>query len=142
MDFAQISEFAVSHIILVAVTAVIATLLIGNELTLQARGASSISSLSLVQLLNKDGAQVLDIRESGKFKAGHIIGATNASLDALTKTPALAKLKKGTPVVVADERGTTAGRAAPLLKGQGFDQVFQLKGGMTSWQGDGLPVEK
>ncbi|MFT5063579.1 MAG: rhodanese-related sulfurtransferase [Gammaproteobacteria bacterium] len=142
MDFAQISEFAVSHIILVAVTVVIASLLIGNELTLQARGASSISSLSLVQLLNKDGAQVLDIRESGKFKAGHIIGAVNASLDALTKNPSLAKLKNGKPVVVADELGTTAGRAATLLKGQGFDQVFQLKGGMTSWQGDGLPVEK
>lgn len=142
MDFAQISEFAVNHIILFAVTAVIATLLIGNELTLKARGASSITSLSLVQLLNKDGAQVLDIRESGKYKSGHIIGAINASLEALSKNPSAAKLKKDKPVVIADELGTTAGRAATLLKSEGFDQVFQLKGGMTSWRGDGLPVEK
>lgn len=142
MDFAQISEFTVNHIILVVVTAVIATLLIGNELTLQARGATSISSLSLVQLLNKDGAQVLDIRESGKFKAGHIIGATNASLGSLAASPQLAKLEKSKPIVIADELGTTAGRAATLLKGEGFEKVFQLKGGMTSWQGDGLPVEK
>lgn len=142
MDFAQISEFAVNHIILLAVTAVIATLLIGNEITLQARGASSISSLALVQLLNKDNAQVVDVRESGKFKAGHIIGAINASLDAITKSPAVAKLQKDKAVVVADELGTSAGRAATLLKNEGFEQVFQLKGGMTSWQGDGLPVEK
>lgn len=143
MDFAQISEFATNHIILVAVTAVIATLLIGNELTLKARGGSSISSLTLVQMLNKDQAQVLDVREAAKFKGGHIIGAINASLDSLTKNPAaLKKLKKEQPVVVADELGTTAGRAATVLKNEGFDEVFLLKGGMTSWQGDGLPVEK
>lgn len=143
MDFAQASEFIANHVILVAVTVVIATLLIGNEITLQARGASSISSLTLVQLLNKDSAQVLDIRESGKYKAGHIIGAINASLDSLSKNPAaLKKLNKDQPVVVADELGTTAGRAANVLKGEGFEKVFQLKGGMTSWQGDGLPVEK
>ena len=36
----------------------------------------------------------------------------------------------------------TSGQAAQLLTKQGFENVFNLKGGMGEWQGANLPVVK
>ena len=44
--------------------------------------------------------------------------------------------------IVTDRNGTRAGAACRLLKGSGFSNVYQLKGGLSAWQQASLPVEK
>ena len=46
----------------------------------------------------------------------------------------------GVPIV--DESGKESDKAASILKKEGFSQINILKGGMTGWVGEGLPVTK
>lgn len=49
---------------------------------------------------------------------------------------------KSKPIIVACKHGQTAGVAMAKLTKAGFERVYKLKGGMTQWQTDGLPLVK
>jgi rhodanese-related sulfurtransferase len=40
------------------------------------------------------------------------------------------------------DSGTTANRAADLLRKAGYQNVFNIRGGLTSWRSDNLPIVK
>ncbi|TAE59522.1 MAG: rhodanese-like domain-containing protein, partial [Bacteroidetes bacterium] len=52
------------------------------------------------------------------------------------------KLDKSQPVFVYCAVGGRSGRSAQTLQQLGFTQVYDLEGGITRWQQEGLPVEK
>ena len=49
---------------------------------------------------------------------------------------------KASPIVVVCKHGQSSGAVAAKLKKAGFERVFKLKGGMTQWQTDNLPIVK
>ena len=95
-----------------------------------------------VQLINRQDAAVVDVREPGEFKGGHIPNARSIPLGQLAeRTKDLDKLK-GKPVVLACASGNRSMTAAGTLRKAGFEQVVSLSGGMAAWQQAGMPVEK
>lgn len=78
-------------------------------------------------------AQVIDVREKDEFNAGHIMGARNFPMSMLKQS--LASLRKDQPVYIYDQSKTISVRAASLLKKNGFNNLFILKGGYEDWDG-------
>jgi len=79
--------------------------------------------------------QLVDIRESREFAAGHIKMAINRPLGDLKNN--LAQISKDKDIVLIDLNGTRAQSAWQVLVENGYDQtkVKVLTGGMLQWNG-------
>ena len=105
------------------------------------RGAKA-SPLKATQLINQGKALILDVREPAEFAAGHLPDSRNIDLLELPKKfDELGKFKTK-PVIVICKSGIRSSKAASLLGGAGFTEVFSLDGGMDAWLAQGLPVVK
>ncbi|MCE2424607.1 MAG: rhodanese-like domain-containing protein [Pseudomonadales bacterium] len=135
----QLFEFIANHPILVGAFLLTFALFVRNEVV---RGGRAVSPQELVNLVNRDGAVVIDVRDAKEFAVGHIVDAVNVPHTALgTRVGELEKYKTK-PVVVACKMGQHAGPAGTVLRKAGFENVARLKGGVTGWINDNLPVVK
>lgn len=77
-----------------------------------------------------DPATVIDVRQAGEYTGGHLPGARNIELGALTSQAALVE---GRPVVTMCGHGERAATAASLLERAGHTAVAVLLGGPPDW---------
>ena len=103
-------------------------------------GIPAVSPQQLAMLVNRQEAQVVDIRDASAFKAGHIVGAVHIPATQLMDKIEAGVLDKARPVIVVCQAGIQAGSAANVLKSAGCDQIYKLQGGMQSWLADNMPV--
>ena len=82
-------------------------------------------------------AVVLDVREPGEFRSGHIPGAIHIPLGELGRR--LRDLDRETAVITVCRTGHRSGAAAKLLAREGY-KVENLRGGMIAWMREQLPV--
>ena len=76
------------------------------------------------------GAILLDVREAGEFRSGHIPGAMNVPLSVIETIA----LPKDRPLYVYCLRGTRSRRAVGILKRKGYDA--RSIGGIASYKGE------
>jgi len=76
---------------------------------------------------------IIDIRSAADFNAGHIKNAHNVTLAGILDHIESVDLSSYTKVAVVCYTGQTAGYAASLLRLMGYEKVFTLKWGMSSW---------
>ena len=110
----------------------------GNRL----RGMKEVSSAEALQLINHKNALVLDVREADAFNAGHILNSKLIPLDKLKERADELERYREQPIVVVCRSGQRSTAAGLLLGKQGFNQVYNLKGGVLAWQKASLPLEK
>ena len=106
-------------------------------------GGPSINAAQATQLINREDALVVDVREPGEYGNGHILGAKNVPLSRIDSAGSeIAAKRKDKPVIVYCDDGSRSGKAAAALRSQGFAKAVNLSGGLGAWQQAGLPVEK
>jgi len=70
-------------------------------------------TVNFAQLI-KEGAQIIDVRTSGEFASGHIIGSINIPLQNITAS--LTKIKKDKPIITCCASGMRSASARSILK--------------------------
>ena len=135
----QLFEFIGNHPILVGAFLLIFALFVRNELV---RGGRAVTAQELVNLVNRDGAVVVDVRDKAEFSQGHIVDAINVPHGALNTRLAELEKYKERPLVLACKMGQHAGAAGTVLRRAGFQNVSRLKGGVAEWRNQNLPVVK
>jgi len=137
----QLIEFASNHMLLVGGFVVVAVLLI-QELATGGTGKGSIDPKGATELINHQNAVVIDVRPENDFTSGHIINAVNIPMSSFSGK--IDKLKKyqGRPVIISCRSGGQSNSACRMLRKAGFDQVFNLQGGMLAWQNANFPVSR
>ena len=108
------------------------------------RGASlgGLAATSVVQLINREKAVLIDVCGPDEYAAGHASGSKNVPLDELeARLPTVVK-NKAVPVVMVCASGGRAARAAVIARKLGYEKAQVLAGGLKSWKEAGLPVEK
>jgi rhodanese-related sulfurtransferase len=134
-------EFIKNNIMLIAVAAVSGTMLVWPYLR-RSSGGPWVSTLEATQLINREDALVLDVREPTEFAAGHMPGAKNVPLASVEARAGELDKHKAKPVIVMCETGSRSSKAAGILRARGFANVVNLSGGFPAWQQAGLPVAK
>ncbi len=93
----------------------------------------TITAEELTQL-QSSGAWVIDVRTNSEYISGHIPSALNIPLDQLSG--AAATWSTTQPIVVYCATGARSAQAATLLAERGFQEVYDLAGGVVSWAGE------
>ena len=76
---------------------------------------------------------LLDVRQPGEYEAEHIPGAKLIPLPGLKE--GLPQMDKQKPLIVYCASGGRSLAAAQLLSGLGFNEIYNLQGGIKGWQG-------
>ena len=135
-------KFVIENWYLVAAMIVSGAYLIWPEIQKLLGANSEVGTLEAVQLINQKNAVILDVREATEYSGGRIANAKQIPLSQLAlKLKDLEKFKEK-PIIVACRAGLRSAGACKLLKQNAFNQVYQLKGGLTAWQQANLPLEK
>jgi rhodanese-related sulfurtransferase len=94
-------------------------------------------TISQLRTETSSSAQLVDVRSTTEFDAGHIPGAVNIPMDQIESR--LNDLSRTAPVILICKAGTRARITAELLSGCGHDFAV-LEGGTDAWVRSGLPV--
>ena len=136
------AEFVMNNLALVALFVASGAMLLWPEIARLAGASNEIGTLEATRLMNQGPSLILDVREGADYAAGHLPRARHIPLKELDKRlDEIAKFKDK-PVIVTCRGGARAGAACRLLKRSGFNNVYQLKGGVAAWEQASLPIEK
>jgi len=97
----------------------------------QENGVPEISVNELKQKLdNSEGINVLDVREPHEYEVANI-GVRLIPLGELPQR--LAELEQDDILAIHCKTGARSARAVKLLQDAGFQNVYNVKGGITAW---------
>ena len=105
-------------------------------------GGGNVSPQQVVQILNREKAMVIDVRDAEAFAQGHVIGAKNIPFEDLESQANKLNKYKQRPVILVCRSGQKALQAVAKLKKSGFEQAMALTGGIDGWVKADLPLVK
>jgi rhodanese-related sulfurtransferase len=103
-------------------------------------GGSNISVADATLKLNREDAVIVDVRETHEWDRGHIPNARHIALGQIGKRIHELEKFKSRPIIVVCASGNRSSSACGTLKRAGFEQVFNLSGGIGAWSDANLPV--
>lgn len=133
-------DFIYQNILLIALVVVSGVALILPML--MGSGANDVNPAAATLLINREDAQVIDVREADEFAAGHLPEAKNVPLAKLSDRISEIERFKDKPVIVCCASGMRSGKACGELRKLGFAKIHNLSGGIDAWVGAGYPVKK
>jgi len=137
----ELFEFLGRHWVLSGAFGLTLVLFILNELK-QRSGGARINPQQAVEMMNHQDAVMIDVRHAESFRDGHIVNAKNfPSSDLDNKVKSLDRFKSKALIIICDQ-GTQSPKVANKLKDSGFEQIYYVSGGMTSWKAENLPLTK
>lgn len=81
--------------------------------------------------LRKQGAAIVDVRETWEYEQGHIEGALHIPLGELTARAD--EVPTDRPVVINCHHGGRSMRAVQFLRSQGHNHISNMQGGLDRW---------
>ncbi len=106
------------------------------------RAGREVGVVDAVQLINRKDALVIDVRDTSEYEAGHITGARHVPEKQLAERLKDLEKFKDRALIVVCRSGTRSGAAVQVLRGNGFNEAVNLRGGIGAWQQAGMPLEK
>ncbi len=94
------------------------------------------------QLINREDAQVIDVREQPEWAKGRIAGSRHIPVGQLDQRIGDLEKFKERPLIVVCASGMRSASACSTLRNAGFEKVFALDGGIGAWEQAGLPLTK
>lgn len=107
----------------------------------QKRAGTQLDIHEVTRMVNSEEAVLLDVREGKDFSGGHIVDAYNIPYAKLNERHSELEKHKQKTVIVLDKMGQHSGAAVKLLAEAGFTAA-RMRGGMSEWEAQKLPVVK
>jgi rhodanese-related sulfurtransferase len=134
-------KFVMDNIFLIAVAFVSGAMLVW-PMARRGAGGPSVNTLEATQLINRQDALLVDVREQAEYAQSHILNARLLPLSQIEARAGDIEKFKDKPVIVYCATGNRSATAAAALRKAGFSNVLNLSGGFAAWQQAGLPVQK
>lgn len=102
----------------------------------------TVDAKTFSELSSSQPGTILDVRTPEEWAEGTLKGATKINYKGDTFEQDIETLDKNIPVYVYCRSGGRSASAADVLKEKGFTKIYNLDGGITSWQENGFEVVK
>jgi len=119
------------------VIAVITSLLLAGCST-TTTGATNMNVSEFSKKITESGVVILDVRTPGEFAEGYIEGAQNIDFQSGNFENEIAALDKNVTYAVYCRSGNRSGQAAKIMHDAGFNDVYNLDGGVIDWTSEGM----
>lgn len=83
---------------------------------------------------------IIDVRTPAEFSEGHIEGAVNIDFRADTFENDINALDKDKKYLIYCRSGNRSSSALDVMGNLGFEEVYNMLGGINAWNGAGLPT--
>ena len=87
---------------------------------------------------NGDTIRVIDIRQPAELNGGIIPGAEALPMHIIPLR--INEFRRDEKLVMVCRSGARSAQACMFMQKQGYDNVFNLRGGMIAWAGSGLEI--
>ncbi len=105
-------------------------------------GGNEVSTAQATQLINRENALVIDVRDAQQFASGRVLNARSLpAAEIETRAGELSRYKER-PLILCCDSGLRAQAAVAPLRKLGFERVVVLQGGLAGWRAAGLPISK
>ena len=103
---------------------------------------TNLSADEFEKAISKNSVQLLDVRTQGEYISGHIKNTLWANWNDKDEfTRRIAFVDKNKPVYVYCLAGGRSAAAAEKMRAMGFENVYELKGGINSWKAGDKKLE-
>jgi rhodanese-related sulfurtransferase len=137
----RLLDYSTNHPFLAGGLLAMFVVALAYELRQRGAAAFTIAPNEAIRLTNA-GAVLVDLRSANQFKDGHIAGARNLPGDQIAADPKAIEKFVDKTVVLYCENGLTTAAAQRTLARAGAKNVFSLRGGLSAWKQENLPVVK
>lgn len=139
----EIIEFFQANIWLATAWVILFVAVVFTSIRASINGVKKINHQQATMLMNREDAVVIDVRGDGEYKKGHILGSKLMPLSKF-KNNDLASIEKykDTPIIVVCNSGMTSNQACQMMQKLGFNDLYNLQGGITEWRNANLPLTK
>ena len=99
-----------------------------------------IDAVTLADWLDEKAGRfrVIDVRQHQEIAMGSVPGAEALPLHLLPHK--IGEIDKNETLVLVCRSGARSGQATAFMQQQGFENVYNLRGGMIGWTASGLPA--
>lgn len=137
----RLLDYFTNHPLLAGAAVVVAFFVLAFELRRRGSSTHAVAPNEAIRLMN-GGAVLVDLRSANNFKDGHIAGARNVPGDQLLTDPKVLDKFAAKSLVLYCDDGVATGAAIRALTRAGAKDVFSLRGGLSAWKQENLPVVK
>lgn len=107
-----------------------------------AQQANLLEPQEMKAFLASNDVLLIDVRTPKEYKSGHIEKAINVDFKSPDFAEVITKLDTTQTLVIYCRSGRRSKMSASLFLDFGFDEVYDLKGGVLNWQKNGLNLVK
>lgn len=86
--------------------------------------------------------QLVDVRTPEEYGASHLKNAQNICVTEDDFEEKVKGLDRSKPVYVYCKKGGRSAKAAKILAEMGFTEIYDLQGGITAWDEEGLETKE
>jgi rhodanese-related sulfurtransferase len=137
----RLLEYLTRHPFLVSLAVAMMLAVLAFELRARRLGYAAVQPQEAIQLMNQ-GAQLYDLRDTEAFATGHINGAKHLDPAQQARAADLLKKFKDRLLLLYCEDGGASTALTRQLHASGFTKVFNLRGGLSHWRSEGLPLAR
>jgi len=138
----RVPEFVANHPFIFGALLLTVVLIGFMEYQRATRVGRPLSPMQATRLRNDEDAVVVDVRARKDYDKGHVHGALPIAEREIGQSIVQLQKKHGErPVILYDEGGFEAERAAKTLKQNGFERVYVIEGGMPAWRKAEMPIQ-
>jgi len=94
----------------------------------------------ITSLQDDPGFVLMDIRTSAEVEAGHLFGAIELDFYSDAFEDDLASLPRDQIYLIYCRTGNRTGQALQVMEELGFEQVYDMGGGISQWMAAGYPI--
>ena len=99
-----------------------------------------VSADEFANVIAEPNVVILDVRSPEEFAEGHIEGAENIDINGPDFAGEVAQLDPNVTYAVYCRSGNRSAQAVSVMVDQGFTSLYDLGGGISSWESAGYPV--
>lgn len=103
-------------------------------------GCRQIDSQQALRLMQQEDAVVVDVREPQEFAAGRIPEAELIPLRQIAYQMDRLRGHGDRPIILSCRTGSRSEMVCRFLRDNGFDNIYNLAGGVTGWAMAQLPL--
>ena len=134
-------EFIQQNIYLVIIAAVSGGMLLYHSFNKTGtRGGVTHAQATL--LINRENAEVIDIREPDEYTAGHLPESRNIPASRIDERIGELEKFKDAPLILVCQTGARTAAVMKRLEKLGFSKLHALDGGIKGWGEAGLPLKR